>query len=536
MSFLEALSLPGALSARLSPPTIEDRPLIDFIDMPDRVLDSLIEWRRRPPPAPEVSAEHLHRLPLIRERGNRALALASGIALTVSARSSELVPGVTTSFTVNLSNLGDRTVEIRRLSFLGWGNGVPLDAAELLTADTDTLATVDLVTPTNATITVPSADHLYDGRLFGERFMATADLDIDGAKVSIGAETGLPVAPAVEIKSLRPSVFVWTPATLGQLWAFHAKLANHRAMPFMGRAEISAPYGFTFTGEPEILLQPRQTRDLEVVGLGPLPREIALGQLQSGTVSFSIFQQGSGEAVTRRHLRSVYSDAKVVGGLRVGYLPSFDKTLEQSLSALGVAAKEMSVAEIQNGELDKYDTIVIDNRGYQAHPELVAANSKLLDRVRAGATLIVFYHKNDEWNPDEKKTRPQLAPYPIILGGERVTEENAPVRFLQPRHPLLNVPNTIKSTDFDGWIQERGLYYPKDWDQRYQALFATADLGEPWLRGGLLVARHGRGNYIYTSMVWYRQLAAGVPGAYRMFANMISYGHRRSGSIFRTRR
>lgn len=139
--------------------------------------------------------------------------------------------------------------------------------------------------------------------------------------------------------------------------------------------------------------------------------------------------------------------------------------------------------------------------------------------------MVVFYHKDNEWNPDEKRNRPQLAPHSIILGDDRVTEENAPVDFLQRGHPLMNFPNRIRATDFDGWIQERGLYYPKEWDRRYQALFATADTGEAALKGGLLAARYGRGNYIYTSMVWYRQLAAGVPGAYRIFANMISYGH-----------
>ena len=137
--------------------------------------------------------------------------------------------------------------------------------------------------------------------------------------------------------------------------------------------------------------------------------------------------------------------------------------------------------------------------------------------------MIVFYHKSDEWNPDPNKNRPQLAPYPIILGGERVTDETAPVSFLQPRHPLLNFPNRITQADFNDWIQERGLYYPKEWDKQYAALFAMNDQGEKPLQGGLLVGKHGKGNYIYSSMVWYRQLRAGVPGAYRMFANMISY-------------
>jgi hypothetical protein len=157
---------------------------------------------------------------------------------------------------------------------------------------------------------------------------------------------------------------------------------------------------------------------------------------------------------------------------------------------------------------------------------LIAANSRLLEFVNAGGTLIVFYHKSNEWNPDPNKNRPQLAPYPIVVGDERVTDETAPIQFLLPRHPLLNTPNRITQADFANWIQERGLYYPKEWDSHYSALFSTNDPGEAPLRGGLLVAPYGKGNYIYTSMVWYRELRAGVPGAYRMFANMVSYGHK----------
>jgi hypothetical protein len=157
---------------------------------------------------------------------------------------------------------------------------------------------------------------------------------------------------------------------------------------------------------------------------------------------------------------------------------------------------------------------------------LIAANSRLLDFANRGGTLIVFYHKDNEWNPDPRKNRPQLAPYPIILGGERVTDETAPIEFTQPRHPLLNYPNKIGPADFKNWIQERGLYYPREWDAHYNTLFSTNDPGEKPLPGGLLAAKYGKGNYIYTSMVWYRQLREGVPGGYRMFANMISYGQR----------
>ena len=144
--------------------------------------------------------------------------------------------------------------------------------------------------------------------------------------------------------------------------------------------------------------------------------------------------------------------------------------------------------------------------------------------MEQGGTLIVFYHKDSEWNPNPDRGRPQLAPYPIILDDERVTEETAPISFLQPRHPLLNHPNKIRAANFNGWIQERGLYYPKEWDKHYTALCEQRQGREAitrWVAGRAL----WKGAYIHTSMVWYRQLAAGVPGAYRMLANMISFGN-----------
>jgi hypothetical protein len=223
----------------------------------------------------------------------------------------------------------------------------------------------------------------------------------------------------------------------------------------------------------------------------------------------------------------VYAEALVVSGRKVGYLPSYDETLERSLTALGVDATKLTVNDIAKTNLSTYHTIIIDNRGYEAHQELIQLNPRLLKFVEEGGTLVVFYHRTGEWNPDERRGRPQLAPYPIILGDERVTEEDAKITFLLPKHPLLNFPNRITQKDFTGWVQERGLYFPKEWDPHYAAVLSTNDTGEPPLKGGLLVAPYGRGNYIYTSYVWYRQLRAGLPGGFRMFANLISYGRKK---------
>ena len=192
----------------------------------------------------------------------------------------------------------------------------------------------------------------------------------------------------------------------------------------------------------------------------------------------------------------VFADARVVPSLKVGYLPSFDDSLAKALASLGIDAKQLSVDDIQKGDLASFNTIILDNRGYEAHPELVAANDRLLKFTQDGGTLLVFYHKNNEWNPDANQKRPQLAPYPIILGNDRVTEEDAPITFLQPDHPLLNIPNKITQADFANWIQERGLCLPKTGITLRRAT-RHHDTGEQPLRADC--SWRVCGNYIYTA-------------------------------------
>ena len=213
---------------------------------------------------------------------------------------------------------------------------------------------------------------------------------------------------------------------------------------------------------------------------------------------------------------------RVAPGLRVGYVRSYDFTLPEALERLSVAHRELSVADVRDGDLARFDTIVVDNRAYLKYPDLSRYNARLMDFVRNGGNLIVFYHKRGEYAAD-------LAPYPITIGPDRVTDENAPVDILVPNHRLFHYPNVVAAGDFAHWVQERGLYFPSEWDPHYQALLSSHDPGEKPLTGGLLVANYGAGSFIYTSFVWYRQLRALVPGGYRIFANMISYkpGERR---------
>ena len=190
--------------------------------------------------------------------------------------------------------------------------------------------------------------------------------------------------------------------------------------------------GHTRTAIYQLVLGSNEQRDDTISIHNARPDRETLKERRSSRLG-GLLHQGfdSTELITKRTVPVVYSAARVAQNLRVGYVPSFDQTLEHSLAALGVSSKALTVDEIKSADLSIYNTIIIDNRGYEAHPELVAANSRLLDFVQAGGTLIVFYHKDNEWNPDEKKNRPQLAPYPIILDDKRVTDETAPITFIQ---------------------------------------------------------------------------------------------------------
>ena len=524
---LAGLELPATFITNITPPTIEGRPLTSFLDRRDRIVAVLIGWRASRGQMSLLTGD-LERFRLFESRSDRALAVATGISMTLGSRAAALVPGVQSTFSIDLGNPSTRAVQVAELRFNGGGEPVRPDTADVLLPDTETHVDVESTMPQNTPVTVPQEEHLYDGLFLGKHFEATALVEFDGAKFPIRAELALPVVPAVEIKRVSPSPCVRTEETLGWCDAFKVTLQNHLATPFRGTMEIGAANGGHMrTAIYQLVLGPNEQREdtISIHDAGQA-RETLKERRSSGSVDFSIKASDSTELVTKKTVPVVYSAARVSQNLRVGYLPSFDQTLEHSLAALGVSSKALTIDEIKSADLSIYNTIVIDNRGYEAHPELAAANSRLLDFVQAGGTLIVFYHKDNEWNPDEKRNRPQLAPYPIILDDKRVTDETAPITFIQPRHALLNSPNRITPADFSNWIQERGLYYPKQWDGHYTEIFSTNDPGEPPLIGGLLVAQHGKGHYIYTSMVWYRELRAGVPGAYRMFANMISYGHK----------
>ncbi len=202
----------------------------------------------------------------------------------------------------------------------------------------------------------------------------------------------------------------------------------------------------------------------------------------------------------------------------IGYIMGPGDDVPKDLSELGYNVTMLTDKEITNGNLSKYDAIITGVRVYNTKPEMVYEQPKLLDYVKNGGTLIVQYNKNYDLVTDK------IGPYPFHISNKRVTDETSEVTLMDPESPLLNFPNKITEKDFDGWIQERGIYFADDWDSHYKSVIACHDPGEESLKGGLIYARYGKGIFIYTGYVWFRELPAGVPGAYRLFVNLISAG------------
>ena len=219
----------------------------------------------------------------------------------------------------------------------------------------------------------------------------------------------------------------------------------------------------------------------------------------------------------------VASFALVTRGLNVGYLPGAGDSVAECLEQMGYVVRPLTGADLTPEKLAGLDAVVIGVRAFNERTDLKDNLPGLFAWVEAGGTVIAQYNR-----PNGLKA-PQLGPYPLSIEGPapalRVTDETAPVTFVATDHAALNGPNRIGPADFTGWVQERGAYFPSSWDRdHYTALLAMSDPGEAQPNSSILVARHGKGYYVYTGLAFFRQLPAGVPGAYRLFANLVSLG------------
>jgi hypothetical protein len=205
-------------------------------------------------------------------------------------------------------------------------------------------------------------------------------------------------------------------------------------------------------------------------------------------------------------------------GSVIGYISGAGDDIPSALRNMGYEVWEMKNEEVRKENLQRLDAVVLGIRALNTNDRIQYMLPDLLDYVEQGGTLVMQYNNSN--GLDAK----QFSPYPVSISRNRVTEEDAAVKFLNPTNPVLNVPNKINPHDFDGWVQERGLYFPDKWDPQFTPVLSMNDTGEEPQDGSLLVAKYGKGYYIYTGLSFFRELPEGVPGAYKLFANIVSLG------------
>jgi hypothetical protein len=210
-----------------------------------------------------------------------------------------------------------------------------------------------------------------------------------------------------------------------------------------------------------------------------------------------------------------------IAGQEVGYLPGAGDAIPEALTNIGFNVTTLEDSDFTSNSLDRFDAIVVGIRAYNVLDQMPNYHPRLLEYVKQGGTLVIQYNTSRRL----KIPQTEIGPYPLQLSRDRVTVEEAEVRMLAPDHPVLNYPNKITEADFDGWVQERGLYFPNNWSEEYTAILSSNDPGEPARDGGLLVAEYGEGHFVYTGYSFFRELPAGVPGAYRLFANLVGLGN-----------
>jgi hypothetical protein len=202
----------------------------------------------------------------------------------------------------------------------------------------------------------------------------------------------------------------------------------------------------------------------------------------------------------------------------IAYIEGAGDDVPKCLEQIGYTITKLSDEQILNEDLSKYAAIVTGIRAYNTNNRLQVCYQKLMNYVNNGGNLIVQYNTNNRIGPLLAK----IGPYPFSISRERVTDEKSPVNFLVPEHPILNYPNKISTSDFENWIQERGIYFANELDSNYVSILEMNDSGESKNKGSLITAKYGKGNFVYTGLSFFRELPAGVPGAYRLFVNLIS--------------
>ncbi|WP_243287314.1 PIG-L family deacetylase [Geothrix terrae] len=304
-----------------------------------------------------------------------------------------------------------------------------------------------------------------------------------------------------------------------------------------GRVRLRVPAGWAVNPSGQAFALAHASEKKELVFHVTPPAAAASGELRA-EVDLGVGFTGARSLVVVDHphipLQTLLPEAKVRlarfdlkhDGRRIGYVMGAGDDIPQALRRVGYEVELLTDEALAREDLGRFDALVLGIRAFNTRPALQTLKERLHAYVAAGGTELVLYTVNTGIpGINAAMVTEAIGPYPFKVGRKRVTVETVPVRLLQPGHPVFHWPNEITPQDFDGWVQERSLYHAEGWDSRYTPLLGMADPGEAEDAGALIVARHGKGHYVYTGLSFFRQLPDGVPGATRLFANLLALGH-----------
>ncbi len=495
-----------------------------------------------------------------------ALLLAAGVSIDALADAETVVPGSTLAVAVRAFRPETSPVQLTdvRLSMPAGWTASPSNAEELPNErgyrrreQADAQFMYDVQVPADAKPTQPywlelpregaaynwsSAGSAQNQPFAAPLLMAVATLEIGNARVTVEKEVEyrfadrirgeirrrIDVVPAVSVEPAADLLVV--PASSdSKRYELLLTVRNNARADVAGTATFALPPGWMLEPSSAEFSLPARPATTTLTFQATMPDAVSAGEYKlaaSATVDGVTYRQAMRE-IAYPHIRThrIYGQAETefevvdvsVAPVRVGYVMGSGDKVPEALRRLGLEVMLLDDAALTTGDLSRFDTIVVGIRASQTRPAYVANNRRLLDFAEQGGTLIVQYQQPDF-------IAKGLAPFPASMDGNvRVVDETAPVVILEPDHPAFTYPNQISAQDFDGWVQERNNYNFTSFDRdRYVPLTEAHDDGEPDSDGGMLYAAIGDGHYVYTSYSWFRQLPNGVPGAYRLFANLLS--------------
>lgn len=501
------------------------------------------------------------------EEFESAIAMAAGITVDALAESETIVPGSTMKVAVRAFKPYSSSAEVAQMSLStppGWASSTSSSTGGLANEQSnrrqelaDTEVFYDVVVPSNANLTqpywleLPRQGAAYDWSAAGNSqnqpfadpiLIAHATFDIGGTQITIHKEVEyrsldrirgevrrrIDVVPAVSVEPAA-DLFVVPASASDEPYELLLTIRNNSANAINGRAQFTIPPGWALEPSSIEFSLPPAPATTTLSFSTTMPDGVAAGEYKltaSATIDGTNYRQALNE-IAYPHIRThrVYAPSETefevvdvrVAEVRVGYIMGSGDEVPQALRRLGLDVVLLTDDELTTGNLAAFDTIVVGIRASQTRAAFVTNIRRLHEYAEQGGTLIVQYQQPDFIAQD-------LAPFPASMDGNvRVVDETAAITILQPEHPVFTFPNQIIQSDFDGWVQERNNYNFTSFDRdNYIPLTEAHDEGERKSEGGMLYAKIGQGHYVYTAYSWFRQLPNGVPGAYRLFANLLS--------------